>query len=104
MLVASLSRLRGDCGFPFIVTSGSRCDGHNGKVSTVGNNSPHKVLSDGFTHAADISIKNSSQRGTFLKHAYKYFKRVGVGKDFIHVDNADRLESGIHVPGVTWTY
>jgi len=37
----NIDRLRDDCGFPFIVTSGYRCPRHNSRVSSTGGNGPH---------------------------------------------------------------
>jgi hypothetical protein len=36
-----------------------------------------------------------------LKHAGKYFNRIGIGETFIHLDNA---KSDRHTPEVAWMY
>lgn len=93
-----LDALRHDCGFPFHINSGSRCVKHNAEVGGK-DKSSHTPQADGFTHAADIRCTDSVSRGKILKHAYKYFNRVGVAKTFIHLDN-DRGKP----QKVTWVY
>ena len=64
-----------------IITSGYRCEEHNREVGGKETSSHPKGL------AADIKCDGSSYRfilvGALLKAG---FKRIGIGKDFIHAD------------------
>jgi len=64
-----------------IITSGYRCEAHNKEVGGKGTSSHLKGL------AADIKCDDSGFRfplvGALLKAG---FKRIGMGKDFIHID------------------
>ena len=99
--VLALDALRNDCGIPFHVNSGHRCDKHNAEVGGV-NNSAHRAnKKTGLSHAADIKANTSAQRFIILKYAGKYFNRIGIGKTFIHLDNVEDEE---HAPEVAWMY
>ena len=99
-----LDNIRHDCEFSFIVNSGCRCDEHNKNIGGA-RFSPHKKLEDGFTHGADIKISTSLQRCKIIKSAIKYdITRIGIGKTFIHLDNVDKLNNGIHLPELIWDY
>jgi hypothetical protein len=97
-LLVKLDDLRHECGIPFHINSGCRCNQHNKDVGGV-DSSSHTIQGDGFTHAVDIRCKTSRDRYTILLHVYKYFNRVGIAKTFIHVDN-DASKS----QHVTWVY
>lgn len=86
--IEKLDKLREDCGFPFIVNSGCRCHQNNLDIGGA-DNSAHLIQPDGYTYAADIKIIGSYKRMTFLKHAMKYFNRIGVAKSFVHLDDLD---------------
>lgn len=99
--VLKLDALRHDCGFSFHVNSGYRCDAHNAEVGGA-EHSAHKMdEATGMSTAADIKVANSAQRFIMLKHAPKYFDRIGIGGTFVHVDSAT---SERHAPERAWTY
>ncbi len=77
-----LDRLRGECGFPFVITSGYRHPIEHPIEAA-------KVVPG--THAqgiaADIQIKSSSQRFIIVQKALEIgFKGIGIAKTFVHVD------------------
>ena len=66
---------------PIIITSGSRCQTHNNSVGG-SKTSPHL---NGL--AADIKVINSRMRSRIISSiSASYIHRVGIGKNFIHVD------------------
>ena len=72
---------------PFIINSGFRCSKHNTAIGSTSIN--HTV-----GKAADISTTTGFERGRILKGLYKAgFERIGIRKDFIHVDSMDKVES-----------
>lgn len=72
---------------PFKINSGYRCRKHNLEVGSTSNNHPSG-------HAVDIKCLHSTKRGKMLRGLYKAgFKRVGIRKDFLHVDDLDKVES-----------
>lgn len=89
-----LDRLREECGFPFVITSGYRSKQHSAE-----RNKPN----GGGTHtkgiAADVAVSNGQQRYAIVENAIKLgFKGIGVANTFVHVDlrNSDQP--------VMWTY
>lgn len=81
-------------GIPFIISSGYRCEEHNKEV---GGKWDSSHLS-GF--AVDIAYPNSYDMLVILRAVLDIgFQRVGIGKDFIHVDN-DPFKPG----DIMWTY
>lgn len=94
VFIAKLQKLRNQVNFPIIITSGFRTHEHNIKVNGSVNSSHLR----GF--AADISCDTSYHRFRILKAAFKVgFLRVGIGKDFIHLDNDPNKPSRL-----TWLY
>lgn len=86
------ARLKAD--IPFRINSGYRTQEHNLKVGGVFTSAHKKGL------AADIGYQTSSQRYTILKSLMAVgFNRLGIGRNFIHVDN-DPLKD----KDVIWTY
>lgn len=88
----SLDNLRGECGFPFIITSGYRDPSHSLEI----------VKKYPGTHtqgiAADISITDSAKRHLILKKAFEHgFTGIGIADTFIHLDMRLRKP-------VVWTY
>ena len=79
-LVAALDMARKDAGIGFTVSSGCRCKGHNAHVGGVADSAHVK----GF--AVDIQVKNSAHRIKVVKALVRYFDRIGIDKNFIHVD------------------
>ena len=89
-----LDRLREECGFPFVITSGFRSPQHSSE-----RNKPN----GGGTHtkgiAADIAVSTASQRYTIVEKAIELgFKGIGVAKGFVHVDLRNTEDP------VMWTY
>jgi len=79
---------------PFIITSGYRCQEHNKEVG----GKPDSAHTRGY--AADIAVSNSTDRYLIVYGLIMAgFRRLGIGKDFIHVDNDPEKPSG-----VIWTY
>ena len=79
-LVNLLQKVRDEFGKPISITSGYRCAAHN---KAVGGSETSSHLSG---LAVDMACKSSAQRFEMLKPILKYFKRLGIGKDFIHGD------------------
>ncbi len=84
---AMISRARVMADIPFIVTSGYRCPKHNTAVgSTSANHTSGK--------AADIKAEDGYTRGRILFGLYRTgFTRIGISRDFIHVDSMDEGEN-----------
>lgn len=94
MLVA-LDGLRGECGFPFIITSGFRCQKHNDAIGGEKNSMHMRGI------AVDIAC-SSPQAYTIVSLAAKHgFRGIGVSQKgysrFVHVDTRD-------TPAVVWSY
>lgn len=92
--VLKLDRARDGAGTLFHITSGFRCIEHNQKVGGSVSSSHMKG------RAVDIATANSVDRFKILSALLRTgFKRIGVGKTFIHVDlDFDKT------PDVTWVY
>ena len=70
-------------GVPFIVISGFRCISHNQAVGSTSTNHTRGL-------AADIACTSSRARIKIIDAAIKIgFKRIGIHKDFIHMDIND---------------
>ena len=80
MLVNRLQMVRDDYGKSMIITSGIRCLSHNRNIGSRDTSSHIKFI------AADIGCKSMSERHDLLKYCLKFFDRVGVHKEFLHVD------------------
>lgn len=81
-------------GIPFVINSGYRCKSHN---FDVGGSATSSHLTG---HAVDIKCLTSHNRFQILQALLKIgFNRIGIGPDFIHVDN-DRSKSKM----VIWLY
>ncbi len=93
-LVLKLDFARMMAKIPFIVTSGYRCPQHNAEVGGVPKSS-HMI-----GKAADIRAITSKERYKILSCLLLTgFRRVGIGKAFIHVDIDDDKTLD-----VCWTY
>lgn len=80
-----LDKLREECGFPFIITSGLRTEAENNALNGSVSDSAH--LSG---LACDLAITDSIKRFKLIEVALKNgVKRIGVGKTFIHIDVAN---------------
>ena len=75
-----LENARELAGIPFRISSGFRCAKHNKFVGGVADSAHVRGL------AADILTSGSLERHTILNAVLKVFPRVGVDKNFIHVD------------------
>lgn len=93
-LVTLLNEARELAHTPFHITSGSRCGVYNRIVGGSPNSSHRTGL------AVDIATGDSSTRFTILQSLYMVgFSRIGIGRDFIHVDiDHDKT------PTVAWVY
>jgi len=89
-----LDLARDIAGFPFIINSGFRSIAHNQKIGGV-RNSSHLL-----GHAADIHCGSSKKRFLLMEAMLDAgFTRIGVGSNFIHVDN-DPEKNDLLI----WTY
>ncbi len=78
--------LEGRTGYPVFqnINSGARSAAHNAKVGGVGNSS-HKIPT---CRAADIHIPNRETQQNLVYAAKAVgFRRIGVGRTFVHLDN-----------------
>jgi len=96
-LVAKLDMIRERMGLPITVISGTRCERYNRKVG--GKEQSAHVPWTGLSHAADIRCADSTFRFAFLTAALPVFRRIGIGRDFIHVDDDSELPQS-----VIWVY
>lgn len=77
-----LNQAREIAGIPFIINSGFRCESYNKKVGGT-ERSAHLVGC-----ACDIKTEDNYTRKVVLDSLLKVgFNRIGIGKNFIHVDN-----------------
>jgi len=83
--VAILDKIRDEYGKKMIVDSGYRTPEWNTKVGGVPDSAHIKGL------AADIHCRDSLNRFKLTNIALKYLNRIGIGKDFIHMDIDDNL-------------
>jgi len=80
-LVLDLDLLRSSLNRPLLVNSASRCSKHNQDIR----GSPSS--SHLFGLAVDLKVSSSSDRFTLLSKLLDFqFKRIGIYKDFIHID------------------
>lgn len=79
--VATLDRLREDCGFPFIITSGYRSPNHSIEAAK----DEPGIHTEGI--ASDIAVNGGSQRYMLVKKAMEHgFNGIGVDEGFVHLD------------------
>lgn len=88
-LVYKLQKIRDRLGKPITVTSGTRCTIHDREVGGVGESHINGC-------AADIYCED---RYELLKYAMQLFNRVGIAKQWIHVDVDTRLPQKVY-----WIY
>ncbi|MBI5248424.1 MAG: peptidase M15 [Desulfomonile tiedjei] len=88
-LVAKLEKIRELTGMPIKVLSGARCERHNRKVG--GRMRSSHIPKDNVSHGADIRCPDPEFRFAFLAAALPIFNRIGIGRDFIHVDDDPHL-------------
>jgi len=83
-----LDSLRELVGAPLRVSSGYRCENHNKVIG----GSPNSAHLRG--KAVDILVRDSEMRWRILKFAMLLgFPRIGIARDFIHLDIDDTLPS-----------
>ena len=83
-----LQEIRDHYGKPMVVRSGYRCKQHNLEAGGVANS----VHLDG--NAADIEILDGANRFNFIQVCIALgIKRIGLHKQFIHIDIADNRPS-----------
>ena len=92
-LIEKLENMRADIGVPIYVNFGFRCKAHN---KSIGGSETSAHLHG---EAADIACNGSLDRHLKLREAYRQFQRIGIHKDFIHVDVSQELSRP-----VTWLY
>jgi len=89
---------RNIAGVPFIITSGFRCSTAQYLLIRQGRSKENSAHPRGY--AVDIAINDSGKRFIIIDALLKVgFKRIGVGKDFIHADNDPDLPAN-----VMWDY
>lgn len=89
-----LNEARDLINIPFIILSGFRCPEHNKAVGGALHSAHLKGL------AADVLCKDSRSRYHMIKIFLDLgFHRIGVGRDFIHVDSDPNND-----PQVIWLY
>ncbi|MCK9371290.1 D-Ala-D-Ala carboxypeptidase family metallohydrolase [Candidatus Dojkabacteria bacterium] len=94
-LVDLLDKMRGECGFPFIITSGFRTKTENNSLINAVKDSAHTK-----GESVDIAITDSTKRMKIISSAFMNgIKRVGISPTFIHLDISKTLPSG-----VIWLY
>src|SRR3990167_2915214 len=77
-----LDKMRGECGFPFIINSGFRTKAENDALLDSASNSAH--LSG---LAVDLACTDATKRFKMLQVAFNNgITRIGVGKTFLHFD------------------
>jgi zinc D-Ala-D-Ala carboxypeptidase len=93
-LIDRIDEARDKSGIVFRVTSGYRCPKHNKEVGGKPDSAHLKGL------AVDISIPDGFSRYSALLGALQAgFTRIGIGKNFIHLDiDGDKVQDNI------WTY
>jgi len=93
-LINMLDEAREIAGIPFIINSGYRCERHNKEVGGKSNSAHLRGK------AADIACVDNVSRYMILKALLEVgFKRIGIGKTFIHCD-IDETK----IPCVIWLY
>lgn len=96
-LLSMLDMLRERVGRPLILNSAKRCIDHNKAIGGE-ENSAHLI-----GRAADIRAATGKERFQIVNVALIVgFRRIGVGKSFVHVDNAT-VETN-HPQDVIWIY
>tara|TARA_E500000305_G_scaffold103926_1_gene99795 strand:+ start:1049 stop:1402 length:354 start_codon:yes stop_codon:yes gene_type:complete len=92
-LIYQLDKLRENCGFPFVITSGYRDSTHPIEAKKT------KAGTHALGLAADIKVNNGVERYTIVREAIKLgFRGIGIANTFVHVDVRDSK------PSVMWTY
>lgn len=81
-----LDKMRQQCGFAFVVTSGFRTEKHNAEIRADGKESVDNSAHESGL-AADIQTEDGYHKYKLIETAIKLgIKRIGIGRNFIHVD------------------
>jgi zinc D-Ala-D-Ala carboxypeptidase len=97
--MGQLYDLRREFARPMVITSGYRCQAHNQRVSTTGDNGPHTT-----GLAADVLVSGPNARLLVDLAVLRGFKGIGISQKgphagrFIHLDRVDRPEP------LLWSY
>jgi len=95
--VLEVDGLRGYLKIPLEIVSGYRCLKHDEEEGGKGNHPTGK--------AVDIECKDSTTRLLILQRATQRFRRIGIGKTFIHLDQCHENAKLEKVPeDVLWLY
>ena len=87
LFLLQLDNAREFAGVPFEITSGYRCPKHNAEVGSTSGNHPSGK-------ASDIKCTNGPVRLKIVMGLIRAgFRRIGIRKDFIHVDSMNEVES-----------
>lgn len=90
-----LDKMRGECNFPFIITSGRRSVASNASLSDSVSDSAHLL-----GLAVDLAITDSFKRDKLITVAKANgITRIGDGKGFVHIDISTTLPQN-----VLWNY
>jgi zinc D-Ala-D-Ala carboxypeptidase len=84
-VVAKLDKLSDLIGRPITILSGTRCERHNARIR--GKRLSSHVPASGVSYAADVYCPDAGFRFAFMEAALLEFKRIGIGKNHIHVDD-----------------
>ena len=90
-LVLKLEEVRVAIDRPMKINSGIRCLDHNRSIGSSDTSSHIKGI------AADIGCTQMSDRLQLMSEFVKHFKRIGIHKEFIHVDIDVDKRNGIFV-------
>jgi len=91
VLVQKLEMARRDYKQPIRINSGIRCLEHNRSIGSRDTSSHIKCV------AADVGCVGMEERKQLLEILLKYFPRLGVHKEFIHVDVDGEKPNGVFV-------
>jgi len=82
VLMKIIDKMRGECGFPFVITSGLRTKEQNDKIP---GSSPTSSHLEGL--AVDIRCRRNNERFKMIQSAFKNgIVRIGIGKNYCHLD------------------
>jgi len=89
-LFAILDKIREECGFPLIITSGLRSIAQNNALKDAVSDSSHLI-----GLAVDLAISDSIKRFKLVSVALKNgIVRIGIGKGFVHLDiDSNKLQN-----------
>lgn len=94
-LVSILDKMRGECGFAFIINSGFRTIKENSKLKDAVQDSAHTL-----GLAVDLKCLTSDKRFKLVNVAINNgIKRIGIGDTFVHLDISKTLPQN-----VMWNY